>query len=165
MAEYVLKEMVEKRGIAQEFEIASAATSTEEIGMPAYPPAKKKLAENGISCEGHRAHRMTADEYDYYDMVICMDNNNIRSLERRLGEDTDGKYSLMLDYTDRAGYEVADPWYTGNFDATWRDVTDGCEGLLKHLGYDEQNKQMDKTAFCKDAVFCIRKPHVRRGVP
>ena len=80
---------------------------------------------------------MTADEYDYYDMVICMDNNNIRSLERRLGEDTDGKYSLMLDYTDRAGYEVADPWYTGNFDATWRDVTDGCEGLLKHLGYDE----------------------------
>ena len=135
MAEYVLKDMVEKRGIADEFEIASAATSNEEIGMPAYPPAKKKLAENGIGCEAHRAHRMTNDEYDYYDMVICMDHNNNRSLNRLLGGDPDGKFSLMLDYTDRAGGEVADPWYTGDFDATWRDVTEGCEGLLAYLGY------------------------------
>ena len=135
MAEYVLKDMVEKRGIADEFEIASAATSSEELGMPAYPPAKKKMAEHGISCEGHRAHRIAADECEYYDMIICMDQNNIWNLERRLGGVADGKVSLLLDYTDRAGDEVADPWYTGNFDATWRDVVDGCEGLLTYLGY------------------------------
>jgi len=140
MAEFILKDMVSKRGIEDRFEIASAATSFEEIGNPVYPPAKRKLAENGIGVSGNelgvsskRARRMTQEDYDYYDLIICMDHNNIRNIGRIIGEDTDGKISLMLDYTDRAGHEVADPWYTGNFDATWCDVTEGCEGLLASI--------------------------------
>lgn len=131
MAEYVLKDMVEKRGIADEFEIASAATSREEIGNPVYPPARSKLAEYSISCSGHHARQMTKADYDHYDMIICMDANNIRNAARISGGDPDAKISLLLDYTDRAGQQVADPWYTGNFDATWRDVNEGCEGLLR----------------------------------
>lgn len=140
MAEFVMKDMVRKRGLEDEFEIASAATSTEETGMPVYPPARKKLAENGIGVDGnelgvnsHRAHRMTKSEYDYYDLIICMDHNNLRNLDRIIGSDSEGKVKLLLDYTNRAGAEVADPWYTGNFDATWRDVTEGCKGILEEL--------------------------------
>lgn len=152
MGEFVMKDMAIKAGRTvlgincdseadADFRIDSAATSTEEIGMPVYPPARRKLAENGIGVSGndlgvssHKAHQITKSEYDYYDMIICMDYNNIRNLERRLGGDPDEKVSLMLDYTDRRGSEVADPWYTGNFDATWRDVTEGCKGLLELLG-------------------------------
>ena len=133
MAEYVFKDMVERLGLDDEFEVDSAATSREEIGMPVYPPARKKLAENDIACEGHSARQMTKDDYKYYDMIICMDWNNIRNAERIIGGDPDEKITLLLDYTDRRGGEVADPWYTGNFDVTWRDVTDGCEGLLKAI--------------------------------
>lgn len=133
MAEFVLKDMVERKGIADEFEIASAATSREEIGNPVYPPARRKLAENGIACSGHHAWQMTEKDYDYYDLIICMDRNNIRNVHRITGGDPDGKIKLLLDYTDRAGEQVADPWYTGNFDATWRDVTEGCEGMLRQL--------------------------------
>lgn len=123
-----------------DFEIDSAATSTEETGMPVYPPARRKLLENGIGVGGndlgvnsHHAHRMTEAEYNYYDLIICMDSNNLRNLRRIIGEDTENKVRLLLDYTDRTGAEVADPWYTGNFDATWRDVVEGCEGILKSL--------------------------------
>ncbi len=133
MAEFVLKDMVDKRGIEDHFEIASAATSREEIGNPVYPPARQKLAEHGISCSGHHARQMTKDDYDHYDMIICMDENNIRNTLRITGGDPDGKIRLLLDFTDRAGQQVADPWYTGNFDATWRDVTEGCEGLLRKV--------------------------------
>lgn len=140
MAEFVMKDMVRKRGLEEEFEIASAATSTEEIGNPVYPPARRKLAENGIGVSGNElgvsskhSKRVTSADYDYYDRIICMDHNNIRNIKRIIGDDSDDKLSLMLDYTDRAGDEVADPWYTGNFDATWRDVTEGCEGLLNDL--------------------------------
>jgi len=133
MAEYVLKDMVRSRGIADRFAIDSAATSREEIGNPVYPPARRKLAENGIACGGHRAWQMTKSDYDRFDMIICMDRNNIRNINCITGGDPDGKVSMMLDFTDRAGSEVADPWYTGNFDATWRDVTEGCEGLLQFL--------------------------------
>ena len=133
MAEFVMKDMVRKRGLENEFEIASAATSREEIGMPVYPPARKKLAENGISCDGHSAHQMTKEEFDYYDLIICMDQNNVRNINRIIGEDTEGKVKMLLEYTNRAGDEVADPWYTGNFDATWRDVTEGCKGILEEL--------------------------------
>lgn len=140
MAEFVMKDMLRKRGLEDEFEIASAATSTEETGNGVYPPAKRKLAENGIGVAGnelgvsnHHAHRMTQADYNYYDMIICMDHNNLRNLRRIVGEDEKGKVSLMLDYTDRAGGEVADPWYTGNFDATWRDVTEGCSGLIDEI--------------------------------
>lgn len=135
MAEFILKDMVSKRGISSDFEIASAATSTEEIGNPVYPPARRKLAENGIGCSGHHARQVTGRDYDYYDMIICMDRNNIRNTTRITGGDSEAKISLMMDYTDRPGDQVADPWYTGNFDATWRDVTEGCEGLLAFLGY------------------------------
>ena len=133
MAEFVLKDMVRKRGLDDIFEIESAATSREEIGNPVYPPARRKLAENGIVCSGHRACQMTKADYDHYDMIICMDANNIRNTLRITGGDPENKISLLLDYTSRAGQQVADPWYTGNFDATWRDVTEGCEGLLNRI--------------------------------
>ena len=134
MAEFVLKDMVRKRGMEDRFEIASAATSREEIGNPVYPPARRKLAEHGIACTGHRARQMTKEDYDRYDMIICMDDNNKRNIMRMTGGDPDNKISLLLDFTERTGQQVADPWYTGNFDATWRDVTEGCEGLLRGYG-------------------------------
>ena len=131
MSMFVLKDKVQKMGIEAQFEIASAATSREEIGNPVYPPARRKLAEHGISCSGYHARQMTKSDYDYYDMIICMDHNNIRNIQRITGGDPDGKIHMLLDFTDRAGAEVADPWSTGEFDATWRDITDGCDGLLK----------------------------------
>lgn len=133
MAEFVLKDMVRKRGCEDLFEIASAATSREEIGNPVYPPARAKLAEHGISCSGHHARQMTKADYDRSDMIICMDENNVRNAVRICGKDPDKKISLLLDHTDRIGQQVADPWYTGNFDATWKDVTEGCEGLLREV--------------------------------
>ena len=140
MAEYVLKDMVRKRGIEDRFVIDSAATSREEIGNPVYPPARRKLAEKGVPCSGHRAWQMTKRDYDDFDMIICMDYNNIRNIKRITGGDPDSKISMLLEYTDRAGDEVADPWYTGNFDATWRDVVDGCEGLLETLLRTDKNR-------------------------
>ena len=133
MAEFVMKDMVRKAGVQDLFEIASAATSREEIGNPVYPPARKKLAEHGIACAGHHARQMTRADYEYYDMIICMEHYNIRNIYRITGGDPDNKISLLLDYTDRAGDEVADPWYTRNFDEAWRDITEGCEGLLRTL--------------------------------
>ena len=135
MAEYVMKDMVRRRGIGDCFEIASAATSREEIGNPVYPPARRKLAEYGISCSGHHARQMTKADYDHYDMIICMDDNNVRNIMRITGGDPDGKITQLLDHAGRAGQEVADPWYTGDFDATWRDVSEGCGGLLQELKY------------------------------
>lgn len=128
-----MKHLVEERGLQERFEIASAATSTEEIGNPVYPPARRKLAEHEIGCQGKTARQMTMEDYLYYDLIIVMDRSNVRNLKRLLGEDTEGKVHLLMDYTSRPG-EVADPWYTGNFDATWRDVLEGCEGLLEYLG-------------------------------
>ena len=127
-----MKRLVEEAGLTGQFEIASAATSTEEIGNPVYPPARRKLAEHGIGCEGKTARQMTRSDYQYYDYVIAMDCNNLRNLKRMFGEDTDQKISLLMDYTHRPG-DVADPWYTGDFEATWRDVSEGCKGLLKYL--------------------------------
>ena len=125
-----MKHLVEQARLSDQFEIASAATSTEEIGNPVYPPAKRKLAEHGISCQGKTARRLTIDDYRHYDHIIAMDHNNLKNLKKMFGEDKDHKISLLMDYTNRPG-EVADPWYTGDFEATWRDVLDGCEGLLK----------------------------------
>ena len=133
MAEFVLKDMVKKRDMADRFEIASAGTSREELGNPVYPPARRKLALHGIQCQGHHARQMTKEDYRRYDRIICMDRANLRNISRLSGGDRSGKLSLLLDYTPRAGEEVADPWYTGNFDDTWRDVTEGCEGLLADL--------------------------------
>lgn len=133
MAEFVMKDLISKKGLSDKFEIASAATSTEEIGNPVYPPAKRKLAEHGISCEGKTARQMTKADYSYYDYIIAMDRFNLRNMTRFTGNDPDKKVSLLMDFTSRPG-DVADPWYTGDFDATWNDVYDGCSEILKKLG-------------------------------
>lgn len=133
MAEFVMKDMVHKRGWDDCFEIASAATSREELGNPVYPPARRKLAEHGISCSGHHARQMTKTDYDRYDTIIGMDHANIRNIQRTTGGDPEQKVSLLLDHTDRPGQEVADPWYTGNFEETWCDVVEGCEALLNRI--------------------------------
>ena len=132
MAEFVMKDLLNKKGIAGQFEIASAATSTEEIGNPIYPPAKRKLKEHGISCEGKTARQMTKKDYAYYDYIIAMDRLNLRNMPRFVGNDPDNKISLLMDFTNHPG-DVADPWYTGDFDATWNDVNEGCIGILKKL--------------------------------
>ena len=132
MAEFVMKDLVKKAGMEAEFEIASAATSTEEIGNPVYPPARRMLNAHGIDCSGKTARQMTRADYERYDWLIGMDRANYRNMHRICGGDPEGKIHLLLDFTDRGG-EVADPWYTGNFDATWRDAQDGCRGLLQRL--------------------------------
>lgn len=132
MAEFVMKDLVRKAGLAAEFEIASAATSAEEIGNPVYPPARRKLAEHGIGCAGHAARRLTAEDYDRWDYLVGMDGANLRNMRRLCGGDPAGKISLLLDWTGRPG-DVADPWYTGDFEATWQDVMEGCRGLLDHI--------------------------------
>ncbi len=136
MAEFIFKKMVAERGLSAEFEIKSSATSAEEIwngiGNPVYPPAKAELAKHGISPDGKRAVQLQKSDYDKYDLFIGMDSANIRNMHRILGGDPDGKIRKMMDYTDRPG-DVADPWYVGNFDVTYRDIYEACEGLLKTL--------------------------------
>ena len=132
MAEFVMKDLVAKAGCADRFEIASAATSTEEIGNSVYPPARQKLAQHGISCKGKTARQITRHDYDYYDMIVGMDTYNMRNMMRIFGADPENKVSLLLDHTDRPG-DVADPWFTGNFDATLRDCLEGCQAILREL--------------------------------
>ena len=133
MAEFVMKDLVEKAGLGERFHIASAATSREEIGNPVYPPARRELAEHGIGCEGHAARQITAGDYQDFDLLIAMDSANLRNMRRFYGGDPAGKIHMLLDYAGRPGEEVADPWYTGDFQATWQDVSAGCAGLLKQL--------------------------------
>ena len=130
MAEFVMKDMVKKEGLERMFHIESAATSAEEVGNPVYPPARRKLAEHGISCEGHSARQLRKADYDAFDMIIGMDSANVRNMRRICGRED--KISMLLDYTDMPG-SVADPWYTGDFEATWQDVERGCGGLLKSI--------------------------------
>ena len=132
MAEFVMKDMVGKAGLADRFHIESAATSTEEIGNPVYPPARRKLAEHGIGCAGKTARQLRKADYAQFDRLVGMDSANLRNMRRICGGDPEGKLSLLRDYTQRPG-DVADPWYTGDFDATWRDVEEGCRGLLAAL--------------------------------
>ena len=132
MAEFVMKDLVRKAGADTEFFIASAATSTEEIGNPVYPPARRKLAEHGIGCAGKTARQLRREDYDRFDLLIGMDGANLRNMRRICGGDPEGKLSLLLDWAGRSG-DVADPWYTGDFEATWRDVAVGCAALLAYL--------------------------------
>ena len=132
MAEFIMKDLVAKEGLSGRFHIESAATSTEEIGNEVYLPAKQKLAEHGISCKGKTARQMTAADYNRFDLLIGMDRWNLRNMKAICGGDPDNKIHLLMDYTKRPG-EVADPWYTGNFDATWRDVLEGCSALLESI--------------------------------
>ena len=139
MAEFIFKDMLNKRNLSHQFHVASAATSTEEIwngiGNPVYPPAKAELAKHGISCEGKRAVQVTKADYDEYDYIICMDSSNLRNLGRIVGPDRGNKISLLLDYTDRKGASIADPWYTRDFTATYRDIVEGLNGFMKYIGY------------------------------
>ena len=131
MAEYVMKDLVKKAGLEAEFQIASAATSREEIGNPVYPPARRKLAEHGISCEGHAARQLCSRDYEEYDLLIGMDKANLHNMFRICGGDFNNKMHLLLEYAGRPDQEVADPWYTGNFDITYDDILEGLEGFLK----------------------------------
>ena len=135
MAEFILKDMVSRLGIADEFVIVSSATSTEEIfrgeGNPVYPPAREELAKHGISCEGKRAVQLQMSDYGKYDLFIGMDSANIRNMTRMLGGDPDGKIRKLMDYV--GGGDVADPWYSGNFQVTYRDIYNGCTALLEKI--------------------------------
>ena len=132
MAEFIFKYLVEQRGLSSEFYIASAATSTEEIGSRVHHGTAAILDRLGIDYSEKRARQMTKRDYQDYDMLIGMDDWNIRNMSRIAGGDPEGKLHLLMDFTDRPG-EVADPWYTRNFEVTYRDVMDGCEGLLDYL--------------------------------
>ena len=137
MAEFVMKDMVEKRGIAGEFYIASAATSTEEIGNDIHPGTKRKLAEQKIPFGKRAARQVARGDYDRFDYFIGMDSWNIKNILRLLKTDDEKKVSRLLDFTGRPR-DIADPWYTGNFDETYADVTEGCEAFLEFLGFGSQ---------------------------
>lgn len=131
MAEFIFKDMVRKAGISEQFEIASAATSTEEIGNPLYYAARQILVQHNIECSGHRARQLTRADGDQYDLLIGMDNANIRNM-RHICPQATNKIRLLLSYTSRPG-EVDDPWYSGDFTTAWKDIQEGCEGLLASL--------------------------------
>ena len=130
MAQYVMQHLVDLAGLTDSFYIDSAATSREEIGNPPHYGTRRKLKEVGIPCGDHRARQMRRDEYNDFDYIIGMDTWNLRNIMRILGSDPDGKVSKLLDFTGRMDEDIADPWYTGDFDATYRDVKEGCEALL-----------------------------------
>lgn len=140
MAEFILKDLAKKQGVADRFVIASSATSTEEIwngiGNPVYPPAKAELAKHGLSCGGKRAVQLKKSDYDKYDLFVGMDSANIRNMLRIFGGDPDGKVRKLMDFTDRGG-DVADPWYSRRFDVAYRDILEGCTALLKAVTTDE----------------------------
>lgn len=132
MAEFIFRDLVNKRGLGGMFEAASAATSYEETGNPIYPQAKRKLAEHGIRAEGHRAHRLERREYEEYDYLIGMEQYNIRNMMRILGGDPQNKVSRLLDHSARPR-DIDDPWYTGDFETAYREILEGCESLLDEL--------------------------------
>ena len=132
MGEFVMKDLVRKAGLEEHFHIESAATSTEEIGNSVYPPARRKMAEHGISCAGKTARQLRRDDYARWDYLVGMDEANRRNITRMCGGDPEGKISLLLDHTPRPR-EVADPWYTGDFERTWQDVSEGCAALLAEI--------------------------------
>ena len=135
MAEFILKDMVKKRGREDEFYIASCATSTEEIwrgvGNPVYLPARRELAKHGIDCGGKRAVQITEEDYSKYDIILCMDDNNMRNIKYIIPSDPQNKIHKLMDFV--GGGNVADPWYTGDFETTYRDIFAGCTALLKYL--------------------------------
>lgn len=132
MAEFVMKDLVKKAGLEKQFEIVSAATSTEEIGNPVYHLACQKLAEHGIDCTGKTARQLQNNDYEKYDLLIGMDNTNLRDMFYICGGDFADKMHLLMEFTDHPG-EVSDPWYTRDFEVTWQDVLEGCQGLLAQL--------------------------------
>lgn len=131
MAEFVFRDLLKKRGVEDRFLISSSATSTEEIGNPVYPPARRELLRHGIDPSGKTAVQLSRRDYEKYDMFVGMDSANVRNMNRIFGEDPDGKIVKLLDFV--GGGDVADPWYTGNFSITYSDVLRGCEALLAEL--------------------------------
>ena len=138
MAEYIMKDLVRRAGAENQISIRSAATSAEEMGNPVYLPARQTLTRHGVPYGNHCARRLTAQDYSAYDLFIGMDKANMRNMCRILGGDPEGKVHLLLDYAGRPGQEVADPWYTGDFARTLRDVEAGCRGLLALLRQAEE---------------------------
>ena len=132
MAEYICKKMAADRGVSEQLEIASAATSREEIGNGVYPPAKRKLRSVGISCEGHHARQVTKADYDYYDYLIVMEQYNIRNLMRIIGSDPEKKVYKLLDFAGSSA-DIDDPWYTGDFDTTYNEIVEGLEGFFEEV--------------------------------
>ena len=132
MAEFIMKALVESKGLSNEFYIESAATSREELGNPVYPPAKRVLEKRGINCDNKRARQITAQDGDKFDYIICMDSSNVSNTKRILSSANHGKIYKLLDFT-ATPRDVADPWYTGNFTATESDVVSGCDGLLQFI--------------------------------
>ena len=139
MAEFILKDMLKKAGLSSRVVVASSATSTEEIwngvGNPVYPPAKRELALHGLTCEGKRAVQLTRTDYGAFDLLIGMDSANVRNMHRILGGDPQGKIRKLMDYA--GGGDVADPWYTGSFDVTYRDIEAGCRALLASQDFED----------------------------
>ena len=130
MAEFIFKDMLKKNGITDVY-VSSSATSSEELGNPVYPPAQRELSRHSISCKGKVAVKLTAADYDKYDLFICMDSNNIRNIGR-IFNDTEGKVKKLMEYAPY-GEDVADPWYTGDFEKTYKDIYAGCLGLLEEI--------------------------------
>lgn len=132
MAEFIFKDMVTKKNLQDDFYIASSATSAEEIGNPVYPPAKRKLKDHGISCDSKRAAQLKTSDYENYDYIIAMESFNLRGIMKIIGNDSHNKVYRLLDFTDNKR-DIADPWYTGNFDITYDDIYEGAQGLLNHI--------------------------------
>ena len=133
MAQFVMEYMVEKEGLSDSFVIESAATSREEIGNPPHHGTVRKMHEMGIPMRAHRAVQMRRDDYDKFDYIVGMDKWNEKNIFRIIGSDPQNKVSSLLDYTPRKGQDIADPWYTGNFEDTYRDVDEGCKAFLAFL--------------------------------
>ncbi len=136
MAEFIFKKMIEDEGVSDWFIVSSSATSSEEIymgrGNPVYPPARKELAKHGISCEGKYAVQLSKTDYDKYDLFVCMDRYNVKNAERIFVSDVDNKIHMLMEYTGTPK-DVADPWYTGNFEITYNDIYNGCKALIEFL--------------------------------
>ncbi|MDO4293145.1 MAG: low molecular weight protein-tyrosine-phosphatase [Eubacteriales bacterium] len=146
MAEFIFRDMVQKRGLAGQFRIASAATSREEIGNPVYPPAQRKLREHGIDPSGKRARQMTGRDYEEYDYLLAAERRNITNMLRITGGDPQHKIRRLLDYSDRPR-DIDDPWYSGDFETAYRDITEGCAAFLDYLqreGLTGNGKEKEK---------------------
>ena len=139
MAEFEMKDLVRKAGLEAQFHIASAATSSEELGSPVYPPARRKLAEHHIDCAGKTARQLQKADGTTYDLLIGMDRANLRNMHRICGSGCADRIVLLMAFAGRPGSEVADPWYTGDFETAWQDILTGCQGLLRHLSGARQN--------------------------
>ena len=137
MAEFVFRDLVQKRGLEGRFQAASAATSAEELGNPVHPGTRRRLAREGISTQGKRAALLTPEDYARYDLLIGMEERNLAAMRRILGGDPEGKLRRLLDFSPRPR-DIADPWYTGDFDRTYDDVLEGCQALLDSLLAEEK---------------------------